>query len=218
MKKSLQKELLDADELPEADLIQNLKELKFINTYLGGHEVIRKGLRKFPLQARRILEIGSGGGDNLLMLKKYLPGNTYYGLDIKQVCIDYSKSQDSTIGWIEADYRKHQPDKPYDVIFNSLFCHHFEDEALVEMLKWMKNNARDGFFIGDLHRHWLAYFSIKWLTRMFSKSYLVKNDAPLSVRRGFTRTEWQELLHKAGMTNYSITWCWAFRHLIVVRL
>jgi hypothetical protein len=152
------------------------------------------------------------------MLKKYFPVNTYYGLDIKQVCIDYSKSQDSTIGWIEADYRKHQPDKPYDVIFNSLFCHHFEDEALVEMLKWMKNNARDGFFIGDLHRHWLAYFSIKWLTSMFSKSYLVKNDAPLSVRRGFTRTEWQELLHKAGMMNYSITWCWAFRHLIVVRL
>ena len=216
MKKSHQKELLDADEIPEPDLIQNLKELKFINTFLGGHDVIKKGLNKFGKESHKILEIGSGGGDNLMMLKKHFPENEYAGLDIKEVCITYSESLDSQINWIKEDYKKHQPDKPYDLIFNSLFCHHFNDDALIEMLIWMNKNSEKGFFIGDLHRHWLAYYSIKFLTKLFSKSYLVKNDAPLSVQRGFTKKEWVILLKKAGIENYKITWCWAFRHLIMV--
>jgi ubiquinone/menaquinone biosynthesis C-methylase UbiE len=216
MKKSHQKELLDADEIPEPDLIQNLKELKFINTFLGGHDVIKKGLKKFGKESHKILEIGSGGGDNLMMLKKHFPENDYAGLDIKEVCITYSESLDSQINWIKEDYKKHQPDKPYDLIFNSLFCHHFDDDALIEMLIWMNKNSKNGFFIGDLHRHWLAYYSIKFLTKLFSKSYLVKNDAPLSVQRGFTKKEWVILLKKAGIENFKITWCWAFRHLIMV--
>jgi hypothetical protein len=73
---------------------------------------------------------------------------------------------------------------------------------------------RLGFFINDLHRHPLAYHSIRLLTRTFSKSYLVKNDAPLSVRRGFRRGEWQRLLHDAGITGYTCSWRWAFRWLI----
>ena len=52
--------------------------------------------------------------------------------------------------------------------------------------------------------------------RLFSKSYLVKNDAPLSVLRGFKKNEWKNIFEKAGIKNYSIKWKWAFRYLIVV--
>jgi hypothetical protein len=54
------------------------------------------------------------------------------------------------------------------------------------------------------------------LTRLFSKSYLVKNDAPLSVLRGFTKKEWLKYLKKAGATHYAVKWKWAFRHQIIV--
>lgn len=217
MNKSFQKELLDADKIPEPDLIQNLKELKFINTHLGGHDVIKKGIKSFGNGPFNILEIGSGGGDNLMFLKKHFPKNQYNGLDIKEVCTKYSSQQDPSINWILDDYKNHKPKEKYDLIFNSLFCHHFKDDELVEMLKWMKENAKQGFIIGDLHRHGLAYYSIKLLTLLFSKSYLVKNDAPLSVKRGFTIKEWKILLEKADINQYKISWCWAFRHLIVVK-
>jgi hypothetical protein len=82
------------------------------------------------------------------------------------------------------------------------------------MLQWMKNNATAGFFINDLHRNSMAYYSIKLLTKFFSKSYLVKNDAPLSVARGFTKKEWRRILHDAGIPNAVVQWKWAFRHLI----
>jgi hypothetical protein len=63
----------------------------------------------------------------------------------------------------------------------------------------------------------LAYYSIKWLTRLFSKSYLVKNDAPISVERGFIKKEWENLCGLAGIKPVSIQWQWAFRHLIVYK-
>lgn len=102
-----------------------------------------------------------------------------------------------------------------DIIFNSLFCHHFSNEEIIYILRWMQENSSTGFLINDLHRHPFAYYSIKWLTKIFSKSYLVKNDAPLSVLRGFTKREWQNLLQKAGISNVQLSWEWAFRHLIV---
>ena len=39
-KRSYTPELLDADDIPSADLFQNLKELKIINSLLGGHRVV----------------------------------------------------------------------------------------------------------------------------------------------------------------------------------
>ena len=86
---------------------------------------------------------------------------------------------------------------------------------MIEILKWMKTQSKIGFFINDLHRHMLAYFSIKMLTALFSKSYLVKNDAPLSVRRGFRKNEIKFYLSAAGNAAYSIEWKWAFRWLII---
>jgi hypothetical protein len=87
----------------------------------------------------------------------------------------------------------------------------------VGQLQWMKENSTIGFFINDIQRNYIAYYAIKLLTTLFSKSYLVKNDAPLSVARGFTRNEWKQLFAQAGITNYTIQWKWAFRYLIVFK-
>ena len=105
-------------------------------------------------------------------------------------------------------------EKP-DIIFSSLFCHHFTDDELTLQLQWLKTNCQIGFFINDLHRNKLAYYAIQVLTRLFSKSYLVKNDAPLSVARGFLKTEWNSICERAGLEQYTVNWKWAFRHLII---
>ncbi len=171
-----------------------------------------------------IHEIGSGGGDNLRAIDRFLSkkriSHLLGGVDLKEDCVRFAEkfeNKDSKIKYEIADYQLSTfPNGKPDVIFNSLFCHHFRDEDLVKMLQWMYKNAKIGFVIADLHRHPLAYYSIKWLTALFSRSYLVKNDAPLSVLRGFTRHEWEILLQKAGIAKYRIKWKWAFRWLILV--
>ncbi|MBA4057205.1 MAG: SAM-dependent methyltransferase, partial [Marivirga sp.] len=72
------------------------------------------------------------------------------------------------------------------------------------------------FIINDIHRHSLAYYSIRLLTKVFSKSSMVKFDAPLSVRRAFTKKELLEILNEAGIKKYTIQWKWAFRWQVLV--
>ena len=226
--RSYQKELLDGKGLSFEDIKRNMQELEFINHYLGGHAITILGIRKIvarhqtdysPSHKLHIAEIGCGGGDNLKAINRWCQSHhipvQFTGIDINNECITYARenAKDINAEWITSDYKEVQFTSQPDIIFSSLFCHHFTDEELIDQLQWMKQASR-GFFINDLHRHPLAYQSIKILTSLFSKSYLVKHDAPLSVWRGFTRNEWISLLEAAGIKNFSIEWKWAIRWLI----
>lgn len=223
-KRSLQKELLDQEDIPFRDIFLNMKELEFINSQLGGHRITIKGFKKLLHNRKSIsvCEIGCGGGDNLNALQHYCVKNkvncSFTGIDLNKDCISFAK-ENSTIKnarFIVSDYREvdFEDEKP-GIIFSSLFCHHFSEQELIEMLHWLRNNATIGFFINDLHRHPLAYHFIKLATKLFSNSYLVKNDAPVSVLRGFKKNEWRSIFKKAGIENYLIEWNWAFRYLII---
>lgn len=220
------KELLDRDDIPFEDIKRNMQELDFINTALGGHAITIQGLksllRKRKAQHKRlhVVEIGCGGGDNLRAIKmwaqKHGESISLTGVDINPECIAFAEGQprNNGIHFICSDYRTAMFATKPDVIFSSLFCHHFTHKELLYMLQWMKSNSAEGFFINDLHRHPLAFYAIRLLTQAFSKSYLVKNDAPLSVQRGFTKEEWTALFDEAKITHYQCRWRWAFRWLI----
>ena len=224
--RSYKKELLDRDDIPFDHIRRNMQELDFINRHLGGHDITLDGIvalikdKAIFNQQLAVMEIGCGGGDNLRAIKEWaayikLPVQLT-GIDINEECIAFARQQEKNKGidFIRSDYKLISPDPKPDIIFSSLFCHHFTDEELLCQLQWMKAHSRLGFFINDLHRHPLAYYSIKILTKLFSRSYLVKNDAPLSVQRGFKRTDWQTIFKKAGIENYHCQWRWAFRWLI----
>lgn len=222
-KRSYKKELLDKDNIPFEDIKRNMQELNFINTWLGGHSITIKGLRQLIKNKKQIsiCEIGCGGGDNLYAIKKWCDKKSIQvhciGIDIKKECIDFAKEKNSlpNAKWICNDYLETALNQKPDIIFSSLFCHHFTDDELVLQLQWMKENSTIGFFINDLQRHQLAYYLIKILTKIFSSSYLVKNDAPLSVARGFTKKEWENIFANTTVTSHTIQWRWAFRYLIV---
>jgi SAM-dependent methyltransferase len=213
---------------PFDDIKRNMQELDSINTLLGGHAITIAGFKQFykknDIQIITVCEIGCGGGDNLKAIYKYcrkkkLPVKLT-GIDINPECISYAKENCASIPGIEfiaSDYRLVDFNNKPDLLFSSLFTHHLDDSQYKEMLEWSAQHAAKGFFINDLHRHFLAYYSIKFLTATFSKSYLVKNDAPLSVSRGFLKKELQTLFEATGIANYTIRWKWAFRWLITVK-
>lgn len=221
--RSYQKELMDGDDISFADMAQTLKELNIINTRLGGHAITLRGLKRFISNKEPVVvcEIGCGGGDNLFAIYNYCSKNKiparFIGIDINAECIAFAKQQYPQLSceWICSDYAlvNFDQQKP-DIIFSSLFCHHFTNEQLVPMLRWLQQQSKKGFFINDLQRHWLAYYLIKYITRFFSSSYLVKNDACLSVAKSFTEKDWQLLFREAGIKQYTINWKWAFRWLV----
>lgn len=223
--RSNQKELLDRDDIPFAHIRQNMRELDRINHYLGGHRITLQGLQSLlkkapPSSPLHIVEIGCGGGDNLRVIRQWAQrvGRevALTGIDINPECIAYAQSVAANKGiyFLQADYKKARLATRPHMMFSSLFCHHFGEDELVYMLQWMRDQTEVGFFINDLHRHPLAYYSIKGLTQLLSRSYLVKHDAPLSVQRGFTRGEWEDLFARAGIKSYTCRWRWAFRWLV----
>ncbi len=93
-------ELLDSEHIPVSDLYLNLRELNTINTYLGGHAVTCKALNSFELNKEityTILDIGCGGGDNLISLAKWARKKgislQLIGVDLKQDCISFAQKQ-----------------------------------------------------------------------------------------------------------------------------
>lgn len=226
--RSFQKELLDEDNIPFEALQQNLRELEFINVWLGGHAVTVAGLSqlmKDRTMTYTLLDVGSGGGDTLRFIARWAKRKglkvRLIGLDYKQEAIDYARVQSSaypTIEFVLSDYRDldQLPVRP-DILISSLFCHHLDDDQMMEYVGLIARNARLGFVINDLHRHRLAYYSIKWLAALFSRSYLLKNDAPLSVWRGFSKKDLEGYFRQAALQGVQTTWKWAFRWLVVGR-
>lgn len=226
-KRSDKKELLDAENIPVNDLYLNLSELNTINTLLGGHAVSLKAFQHFnikPNEPITLIDIGCGGGDNLRILAEYGRKKQLnlklIGIDLKEDCIRYAKEQCKSypeISFIQNDYRELIKNGfEFDIAFACLFNHHLSNEENSLFFDWCYKNSKKGFFINDLHRHPLAYYSIKFLTSIFSKSILVKNDAPLSVLRGFQKNELHRILEQTKIPS-QIHWAWAFRYMVICK-
>ena len=213
-RRATEEELMDDHSLATDALRRNLDELETINTWLGGYAPVLNALKRlksrFPAgRPLRLADLGSGGGDTLRHVARWARKNSVAveltGIDANQFMLEYAtaKSRD----YPEISYRRFDifsPEfqaRPYDVLTCSLFCHHFTDEELVTLLRQWHQQAGLAVVINDLHRHWLAYHSIKWLTRLLGGSYLVRHDAPLSVARAFRRPDWVALLARAGITD-----------------
>ena len=224
--RSYEPELLDAPNIPKELLFKNLRELDVVNRLLGGHAITLAGIKKLVVdkaKAYRIVDIGCGGGDAMKQIAKWANTNQFVveliGVDMNADAIQFMKEECkefSNITGIVSDYRDYlKSNTDVDIVHCSLFCHHLKDDELIELFQYMKQYAKVGFIINDLQRHWFAYYSIKFLTRILNGSALIKNDAPLSVLRGFRKKELNELLEKAGVNNFSIKWKWAFRYLTI---
>lgn len=212
-------------------LHQTLRELDSINHFLGGNTVTVQGLddllKKNNLNRNvHVIDIGCGSGEMLTHIAKHFrktnPHSTLIGIDANKNIAQYAHRHVAEFPEVSIIAEDILGDnfrvKKFDIALATLFLHHFSSSQLIDIFRNLKHQARIGIVINDLHRHWLAYYSIKLLTTLFSKSSMVKFDAPLSVLRGFTKKELIEILKQAGIETYSLRWKWAFRWQLIINL
>jgi 2-polyprenyl-3-methyl-5-hydroxy-6-metoxy-1,4-benzoquinol methylase len=223
------KEIMDDLEVGGEILKQTLRELRTINKFLGGNHVTTSGLKILLKGDKKrkytIADVGCGGGDMLRVMADWASKNGY---DCQFIGID---ANEHTIGMAKENLKnypnvsfltKNVFDKEFesikvDVFTCTLFTHHFTDEELIILTRVFNKGASLGLVINDLHRHPLAYYSIRLLTALFSKSPMVQNDGPLSVLRGFSRKDIKHILQEAGVGPFQIQWNWAFRWRVICR-
>ncbi len=219
--RSDEQEIMDDLNISGPVIAQTLKELNTINRTLGGNQISLSAFKHLTKNQKEITlaDLGCGGGDIMAEMARWAnragKSAAFVGIDANPHIIAYAK--ENTSEYSEIDYEPLNiftdefRNKSYDIIHCCLFLHHFSTAQLIDLFKRFKRQARIGVIINDLHRHALAYRSIQLLTRIFSKSEMVRNDAAVSVARGFKKSELIHILKEAEISNFDLQWKWAFR-------
>jgi 2-polyprenyl-3-methyl-5-hydroxy-6-metoxy-1,4-benzoquinol methylase len=169
------------------------------------------------------MDLGCGGGDMLRIIdewgKKRNLKLSLIGIDANPHIIAFAKTNLKNYPHLQLRrmniFSDEFQNQKFDIVIGTLFYHHFSNEQLIHFFSKLKQQVCLGFIINDIHRHWLAYYSIKLLTKGFSKSSMVKYDAPLSVLRAFKKDDLRSILEAANVKNYRIQWKWAFRWQVI---
>jgi 2-polyprenyl-3-methyl-5-hydroxy-6-metoxy-1,4-benzoquinol methylase len=208
---------------------QTLRELDFINHWLGGNAVTLNGLRSLwktipKNQKISIADLGCGSGEMLRLIAQRAANEgrevDLIGMDANPNITAFAQKHTAEFENIRIEatniFSEEFRKRKFDIVLATLFLHHFTEDELIGIFSSLKDQANHGIVINDLHRQPLAYYSIQFLTQLFSKSAMVKYDAPLSVQRGFKRHDLQLILSQAGIKNYQLKWKWAFRWQLII--
>jgi ubiquinone/menaquinone biosynthesis C-methylase UbiE len=197
-----------------ASLAANLRDLRRLNSLTGGGSLSVKAvraLRRITPTLRTLLDVGSGACDIPVLLL----ADAQRGGDALEVTATDSRPEilaaaravrpalDRVAGLTiaVADGRRlPYPDQSFDIAHASLVLHHLAPDDAIVLLGEMRRVARSGIVVNDLDRSWTTWLGAWLLARTIARSPYTRHDAPLSVRRAYTRDEMTDLIREAGAT------------------
>ena len=210
----------DLESIGGEELRTALTTLRTINRRLGGHATTRRALSDLAARTalpRRleVLDVGGGSGD---AAPEILAWGRERAFDVRVVVLDLHPETAAEAASLlhrepQAEARQGDlfdvPPRSFDVVHAGLFLHHFDGDGAGRALAAMARAARHGVVVNDLHRHAVPWVLIRALTLVGSRNRLIRNDAPLSVARGFTDRDWRALGPAAGLDlRWRRTWAW----------
>jgi len=218
-----EEELLDAGEGTDDDVAASLIDLRRINRFLGGRKVILNAIEECLQRtgARRIslLDIGTGSADLPMAVAEHCMQRqieTYIAaVDLSERNLRIARTKlgvGSDIHFVRANYLT-LPFAPcsFDFVTASLFLHHFRDEDVVALLADFGRIARHAVIINDLIRDLVPYYFTRVAGPFLAKSFLTRNDGPVSILRGFTVSEMNKLADRAGLLKRDVKRVFPYR-------
>jgi len=226
--RSSQLEWLDTGEhySPE-EYVDCLEKLDRVGRWLGGDRATLAAIaQQFP-HPKTILDVGCGGGFFAIKIAENYPQAKVTGIDTNPDAVAFARRLLQQLSYSPSNVffearnqpQLREPQGLYDIILATLVCHHMKDDVLVAFLKQAFSLANQGIIINDLHRHPVAFAAFKGLAPIFFRNRIVQHDGPLSIRRAFTRNDWESYLNAAEIPKkcYHIDWRWAFRWIVTIK-
>jgi ubiquinone/menaquinone biosynthesis C-methylase UbiE len=215
-----EEELMDQPTTSRKDFTRALYDIQWVNRHLGGIDVLMTELiQMIPANHSgllTILDLGTGSADipkAIAQWTRQAPSARSVWVDITAVdlhpvAVDVARQLTQgypEIRVVQADaLNLPYADRSFDIVISSMFMHHLPNDQAVRLLQEMARLCRVGFIVNDLQRHLLAWLGIKALGMLQGKGKVFQNDAPLSVLRGFTRHELQQLKRDADLPDLVI--------------
>lgn len=222
---------MDDPALDEGLHRQALRGLERVNRISGIARLIWRSVR--PLcdeisdRPVRVLDVGCGGGDISVGVWRQAQraGRSIQvgGCDISPKALRMSTERAELAGagsdaaYFSVDILNDDLPGDWDVMYCSLFLHHFDEQQGIRLLSNMGRSARRMVLVNDLVRSRLGY-TLCWCgVRLLTRSPIVHVDGPLSVRAGFQPEEVLAMSEAAGMPGARITRHWPQRLLLTWR-
>jgi ubiquinone/menaquinone biosynthesis C-methylase UbiE len=205
-------ELLDEQDAPREDVERSLRDLRRFNRYFGGTSVYGKLLRRMaPSREERlsIIDLGTGTSDLLDSLDR--PNLFPVGVDFKIAHLLYQRNG-SRARRVNADALR-LPFRPasVDIVTSAHFFHHFSPDANAAILTDALRIARRGVIINDTRRHNIPLLVTLLLGMFHLVGRITREDAPASIRRGYTIEEARAIAERAGARRAEVVRVWPFR-------
>jgi ubiquinone/menaquinone biosynthesis C-methylase UbiE len=210
-------ERIDTGDYTPEEYERFLREIRFINRFLGDAFALKKTLlrevEKTDLSDFSVLDVGAGSGELLRVIagfaRKQKRKANPFGLELNARAAGAILEESKNFSEVKA-IRSDALDLPFadesfDYAICSLFTHHFTDENVVKILKEMSRVSRRKIYVIDLHRSETAYRLYKIFCAVFRISRLVREDGSLSILRSFVPSELGKLAVKANLTEISVT-------------
>ncbi|MFD2117963.1 SAM-dependent methyltransferase [Paenibacillus yanchengensis] len=226
--RALEDELMDDFSMGGDELREALQQLRLINSIFQAAGPMKYGVQQLWQEAGKpvrlsILDIGAGSGDINRHLLRWATAN---GIDIKLTLVDITEEaceearqlfrNEPRVEVLQCNLYDLLPDS-FDIVTSTQFVHHFSAEELPNVVGSMLRTAKTGVVINDIHRHWIAWSAV-WLTaHLISTNRYIRNDAPLSVAKGFRAEDWRKLKDVLGTPEMAYCWRPLFRYVVTIK-
>lgn len=216
-KRSTELERIDTGDYTPDEYATFLREIRFINRYLGDTRALRKSLlhlvEREDMREFSVLDVACGSGELLRQIAKFARSERraacLTGIDLNELSFPETKRDTERfpeIAYVRGD-AFHMPfaDDSFDFAISSLFFHHLKDEQIPSVLFEMSRVARRRVFIIDLHRHTMAYALYKLFCLGFRISPLVTQDGSLSILKGFRPGELDKIASRSDLITRRVS-------------
>jgi ubiquinone/menaquinone biosynthesis C-methylase UbiE len=211
-------ELLDGPLDDARTLVGNLRDLRRVNRWLGGTALTTRALEALAGaagdagEAISLLDVGTGAADIPLALietwRRRGRRLEATAIDERAEVVAAARASDPRVDSTArltlavADGRSlPYPDGAFDVAHASLVLHHLEPVDAVSMLREMNRVSSRGIIVNDLARSPWSLAGAWLLSHVATLNRYSRHDAPLSVRRAYTRSEGHALIAAAGLRS-----------------
>lgn len=220
--RSLVPELMDDPGLDASEHDAALQGLARLNRVSGIHATVWRAVTEMAGNAPcTLVDVAAGSGDLIVTLGRRARARgvpmALTACDISPVACDSIKSRADAAGLavsVERVDALNGTIEAHDFAMCHLFLHHLESDAIVTLLRRLRQIARRGIVITDLTRTRMGY-ALAWAaSRGLTRSRVVHVDALLSVRAALTPTELRSLAAQAGLDDARVRRIWPERMLL----
>jgi ubiquinone/menaquinone biosynthesis C-methylase UbiE len=206
-------ELLDD---PQADPLlvgRELRDIARLNALFGGTRAVVRELEPFLERGKRetgngkrqtwtLLDVGTGSGDIALAARATA---RRHGIELKAIGLDLNltaatiASAAGVLTFVADGNALPIAPRSVDVIVASQVLHHLPRPVAVRWIAAFDRVARRAVVLADLRRSRLAMVGVWAASIGLAMNGITRRDAVLSLRRGYTKGEFEEMLREVGV-------------------